>query len=404
MVAHLSPLEQQLAQQPIVLPQSPFWEVFQRFGRDEVIAMMINVAGTGGLELLLGKGILEKLTGPLSHGAREGLLAVVGPVIEKSGFFPTHFRAAWEQYRTTPQEKRRPFRKYFTGAVRGGTKSLVEDLLIHDPLYVGLVYAGMQVHPETPVWLLSLVSFAASVVAVAGIEVGVNELRYSGYQRKLRNVGFRKEAYLQSRFLVHEGKAQDDALDAVREQFDLPPIISGEYHDRYFPNQLRKYSGRTPRVRLRRRTGEQGGWRQSAQIAYSRAVEQVDRKWGQRTPDQFRYFLKSVDKLYFPLGDEEISSIAEIPDAGAREVLQHGVDSRTPHDLHFTRKASYHPEKLLVAADVLHNGRTRPFYVLELKAYRSSAPLLKQAMQFVMREFPVMQITHGKEDLAEMVL
>ena len=39
MTKGISPLEKELAKDPIVVPGSPFWEVFKRFGRDEAIAI-----------------------------------------------------------------------------------------------------------------------------------------------------------------------------------------------------------------------------------------------------------------------------------------------------------------------------------------------------------------------------
>ena len=67
-------------QEIIKLPGSPFWNVFKRFGRDEIIALFVNVLGTS----IAGIWIFNNL-----------LLSIIGPVIEKIGFFPGHFHEVY---------------------------------------------------------------------------------------------------------------------------------------------------------------------------------------------------------------------------------------------------------------------------------------------------------------------
>src|SRR3989338_10901706 len=112
-------LEKRLAQEPIHVPGNPYVEVFQRFGRDEAIAGILNIAGTAGISLLTQSPVI---------------LSLAGPLIEKLGFFPAHFKEAWDVYRTTPEENREPLANYIKRALNGGSTSLLEDVLIHDPL------------------------------------------------------------------------------------------------------------------------------------------------------------------------------------------------------------------------------------------------------------------------------
>jgi len=70
-------MKQGIDDAPIMLPGSPFWSVFRRFGRDELIAMIINVIGTAIVNFFIAI--------PL-------ILSIAGPILEKIGFFPAHLR------------------------------------------------------------------------------------------------------------------------------------------------------------------------------------------------------------------------------------------------------------------------------------------------------------------------
>jgi hypothetical protein len=68
----------------IILPQSPFWKVFKRFGRDELIFLIFNVTGT----ILIAN--IVKNNPHFSFGFKTFLIAIGGPIIEKIGFYPYH--------------------------------------------------------------------------------------------------------------------------------------------------------------------------------------------------------------------------------------------------------------------------------------------------------------------------
>ncbi len=354
---------------PIQLPTNPFWDVFTRFGRDEMIAMGINVAGTAGIEALLN-------TFPMASG--DALLALAGPIVEKVGFFPAHLKEAWDEYKGTPKAHRQSFSHYTTKAFREGGKSLLEDVVVHDPLYIGLMYAGLKLYPETPAWMLATTSFVAAVVAVAGLEVGWTELAYRQHKQKLQKMGFEQENYYETRFLIDKGQDQERLLQDVSRKFRLPLEQRGDYHDTYYPSRLKTYSGRTPKLRLRTRALNEEQM-ETLQVVYTRAAEIPSRQ-----PEQFRYFPARKEKLYLRTRKEQVL-----------EKLRNGDES---HEIRFTRRLVRDPATLLVAADEVQNGAERPFYVVEVKV-RENVAMLKEAMRYVMQEFPVLQTTRGKADL-----
>lgn len=374
-------------QQLLELPQNPFWDVFTRFGRDEVIAGIINVAGTVGLEALLGSS-----GSTLSPTARKSLLAITGPVIEKIGFFPAHFKEAWQEYRSTPPEHRAPLSHYLKKGLRHGVKSLLEDVLVHDPLYAGMMYAGLSAYPAAPAWMVAGSSFAAAVLAVAGLEVGWNEWQYARFKRSLQRAGFGQESYYEARFLVEREHDADEALEQMARRFQLSVRHTGTYHDRYFSTILPEYSGRTPQLRLRRRLVDKDREVRSAQIVYRRASEI---KTGL---EQFRYFPSWKEKLYFMLEQEMPLHIAEIKPEAARTILQRAQHGDHYADVQFTRAIVHNPRTLLVSADNV--DQARPFYVVEIKV-RQDRRLLQEAMRYVMHTLPVLQTTQGKRELTE---
>lgn len=395
----MSLLEKKLAEEAIVLPGSPFWNVFKRFGRDEAIAMMINVLGTAGLDYLLKNDILSTVAGPISRRTKDVLLSATGPIVEKSGFFPMHFKEAWGEYKSTPAKQRDGLATYFKRAVKHGSKSLLQDILVHDPLYVGMMYSGMNMYPETPAWMLSTLSFIGAVFAVAGIEVGLTELAYWKYKRELKKAGFGVESYFESKFFVRADKQPNELLEAVAEKFGLGNMHTMEYHDRYFRNKLPEYSGRIPKLRLRKR-GHGLGYdtpMQTAQIVYTRADEMSSEKI-----EQHRYFPQKKDKIYFVLNQEMPENLENVKDDKARRILLRAKEGDEFCDVKFNRSVAYNLDKLCIATDEVVGER--PFYLVELKAYPNKKGLLKEAMRYVMREFPVVveQTTYGKFELLKM--
>ncbi len=376
-------IETELSNNPIKLPPSPFWDVFKRFGRDEAIALLVNVAGTAGLSYLLSE--------DLSEETRAAALAVAGPVVEKIGFFPAHFKEAWDNYRSSSKEEREPFSGYFKQALKGGGKSLLQDLLVHDPAYMSLMYAGLQVHPETPAWMLATTSFISAVFAVAGLEVGLNELMYWRRKNALQKIGFEVESYFESRFLLDTGSSPEEIIGNLSSRFSLPPFKKGIYHDRYFKNSFPKYNSRIPVLRLRHRKIEEEREVKSLQVVYTRASELPA-----KNPEQFRYFPQKKEKIYFLLDQEMPEDISGIEDQKVRAAIKKLQKETAYSDVDFYRTMTNDRSSLFISVDAV--ARENVFKILELKVYEDTR-LLKEAMHYVMRTFPVLQTTHRKFDL-----
>jgi hypothetical protein len=388
-MSEISSLEKKLAEEPIDLPGSPFWDVLKRFGRDEAIAMAINVAGTAGVSSALKNSEIAKKT-------KDVILSLTGPILEKIGFFPGHFKEALGVYKTTPKEKREKLSKYFGRAIKGGAKSLLEDVLIHDPLYIGMMYGGMRAYPETPAWLLAVGSFVVAVFGVAFLEVGYKELSYLKRKRKFKKAGFGDESYYESRFLISSEVDPEDVVKVISEKYELGDSKVWRYQDRYFETCLPEYSNRTPKIRLRRRTrlDKEEEPVQTAQVTYTRAAEIAKKEVG-----QYRYFPIKKDKLYFMLDQDMPQFVGEIEDSRARGLLENSVKNNVPHNIEFQRTVAYDPSIMLVSADRVGMDE-RPFNVVELKVYKDT-DMLKEAMRYILMHFPVvLQTTHGKYELA----
>ena len=377
-----------LSQQPIHIPQNPFYEVLTRFGKDEAMAMLVNVVGTAGLAWAMEQG----MGASLSKNDRDVVLAATGPVIEKVGFFPAHLKEAWEVYKTTPQDEREAFSHYLQTGIKEGSKSLLEDVLIHDPMYGVLMYKGLQMYPQTPAWMMATLSFVAAVFAVAGLEVGYNELQYVREKRKWKKAGFGEESYYEARFLMSSEQKKENFLFQMERDFSLSETMVGKYHDVYIPHTLPTYSGRNARLRLRQRVLESEGREvKTAQIVYTRAAEMAT-----KTQEQFRYFLSRKDKLYLRLEGEMPSTIEELADVDVRAKLQ-GVKGKGEAEvIDFERTVARTEKGLFVAVDTIE--RNSPFYIVELKVH-SDTQLLQHAMRYVMLEFPVLHTTQTKYEL-----
>ncbi|MDO8555914.1 MAG: hypothetical protein Q7R96_01945 [Nanoarchaeota archaeon] len=369
-------LSKHLAERPIKIPGSPFWTVFKRFGIDELIAMIINILGTVIMSLFF--------THPL-------LLSITGPIVEKIGFFVAHLKEAISIYKTTAHNKRKHLSFYLKDAFKHGMKSLIEDILIHDPLYIIFMFFGLLIYPATPVWLLSATSFIVAVFAVSGLEVLYTELQYKRFKRHMIKKGFHLESYYESRFFISAKENPKKVIDKVVQTFNLSTTKNLTYNDKYFGTTLARYSGRIPKIRLRQRTNSRTkGWIQTAQIIYTRPNETANTQY-----EQYRYFPIRKEKLYYVLEKNMPKNLQEISQETIRKSLLTAYDQSKPKRVNFVRTFA-HDKELLISVDKIN--KTRDFYVLELKVY-TDIKLLIEAMRYVMREFPVVQTTDGKADM-----
>lgn len=373
-------------EEPIRLPGSPFWNVFKRFGRDEMIALIINVCGTA-LTSIFTSSIL--------------LLSIAGPLVEKIGFFPAHFYEAYAIYKTTPRERRKKLRSYFGRACRNGSLSLLEDVCIHDPVYI-LLFCWALAYPGVPPWLLAAFSFVVATGFVAFIEVTIVEIGYLLLQRRLRNAGFEQESYYESRFLIRVDKeAVERLVVKLSEQFNLRFIENKSYEDRYFGHKLPEYSGRKPVLRLRRRTlgPSDKKWLdshpemarrqflQTAQIVYTRANEA---RWGRL--DQFRFFLIAKEKFYLLQNQTMPGAIKEVVGCNLEQIARAGEALK---EVRFQRTVLKNWDVDLIVA--IDQSRGKDVCVVEVKTFKDTN-LLCRVMRVIMLESSAIQMTMRKLD------
>lgn len=369
------------AEKPIELPGSPFWNVFKRFGRDESVAMFVNVIGTAIVSLF---------------SASVVLLSVAGPIVEKIGFFPAHIWEAWKIYKTSSNKK--PLRYYIWRAVKGGSVSLFEDILIHDPIYILLMMLGFFVYPETPAWLLASVSFIVAVFVVAFLEVGITELRYMFFKSKAKKYGFDLEKYYEARFFIDAKTDPSKVIEIIVKEFGLEHQQLLQYYDVYYNAKLPSYSGRQAKIRYRKRTNPNSlvelknlpaGHFYTAQIVYTRAMESSS-----DTLEQYRFFPIAKEKLYymyFPSTDE---TAKQLPDKRANNFLN-SICGEELNTIKFVRYVAFNDE-LLVSTDRVRGNKN--YYLLEVKTRKNIKALLR-AMRFIMLELPVVQTTYGKLEI-----
>jgi hypothetical protein len=383
-----------LLNKPIIVPANPFWKVIQTFGRDEFIAGLISIIVTAIVE-----GVFYLWKVPPGVGAAL-VLSLAGPIFEKVGFFVGHLNDARKVFKETPEHLRKTRRYYLKQAFRGGAKSLVQDIIVHDPIYIGLMFGGMYIHPQTPAWLLVPVAFGIAVLVVAVLEVGVHELRYWLFKRRLFGLGFEPEVYYESRFYIKRKVDASAIITGLRDQF-FPGrgIRTLQYNDTYLKGcqNLPEYNGRQSKIRLRTRTDAAGTWVNTVQVIYSRTIEEKD------GADQFRYFPKKKDKIYLMLkGEPEDKSLFSHFISHAVQSFLIGIMCGKSHPgncpesakIEFIRQVVNDPT-LLISIDTVNDS----YHVVEIKAYPQHSDKLKAAMRYVMYKYPVMQITHGKSDL-----
>ena len=146
---------------------------------------------------------------------------------------------------STPSADKREnpkFRKYFKKAVKNGSKSLLEDLFFHDPIYTLLMYAGIMLYSGTPPWILSITSFMIAVIMVSLLEVSYHEYSYYKFKRSLTKIGFEVESYYETRFLINKEKDPVELIQSVTKEFHLEHYFERDYCDTYFNNCFPTFS------------------------------------------------------------------------------------------------------------------------------------------------------------------
>ncbi len=393
-------------------PASPFWEVFKTFGRDELTGGVIALVATAIIEASfyayntsMGGGVggvgVEAAEGVARFTAMQViLLALAGPVLEKVGFFVWHVKEARDTFKSTPILYRKAYSHYVKQALRGGGKTLMWDILLHDPMYIGLMLAGMKIHPNTPPWLLVPVAFGVAVVAVAFLEVAANELRYLWFIRTISKEKFELERYYDARLYLDPGVDPEQVITVLKNRF-LPAqeIHTRQYQDHYYSVDLPEYNGRQGRLRVRERDADTSeSWQDdgsskaektfTAQYIYSRTIEDSQERVG-----QFRFFPRKKDKHYRMCYD-----LHEAKQVARRQLSDRGLPRcDDPVVVEFVRRMVYQRDALYMAVDAINDS----WRVIELKVYPDKLPLLIEAMHFAMHYFPALQTTDHKIDLIE---
>lgn len=382
-------LGQKIAHKSIELPANPFWEVTRTFGRDEIYAGILSLVVTAILEWFF------FVSGTVIAGNVALLLVLAGPIAEKFGFFIGHAWDARKEWNQTPQNERRNFAYYAKKAFHGGFKSLIQDILVHDPIYVILMFGGIWLHPQTPVWLLVPVAFGVAVIAVAFLEVGFSELRYYLFKRRLFKLGFDIETYNEARFYVELSDINPkDVIEDLRDQFikNNDEIYSLAYEDRYYDHNLPEFNGRGAIVRVRERERGDKSKLKTVQVVYTKANEHSE-----DDHSQFRFFPQRKNKIYYMLNKDEEHPLV----AAHKKNIEKALTSldKPLRTIQFHRFIAVSSEELFVSVDVIDSYET-PYAVIEIKAYVGREDLMIQAMRYIMTKYPVVQITHNKLDLS----
>lgn len=355
----------------IIKPENPFWKVFKRFGRDEVIALVFNVIGT-----VIIAAIVNANT-EMANGMKIFLISIAGPVIEKLGFYPAHLYEGWKIYKRDGGK----LRSGLWRGIKNGSVSLLEDLLVHDPVYILLMLGGQSIYAGTPEWILAFTSFVIAVGVVSVGEVGVIELLYKAFKYGFKGI-FDKERYYESRFYVPVGRIlPTDFIRKISEKFDLDSKMIYTFKDRYYKERLPMYNGRIGKVRRRFiKTNEREV--NKFQVTYTRAGEIP-----QNILSQYRFFINKKEKFSMRLNGE---------DSEVRSFKYFDPDIYS--DIEFMRHSARKENGLYAAIDEVLNDQGEKYAVIELKVF-TDKDLIKDAMKFVMDEFNVVQTTHGKIDI-----
>jgi len=380
----------------IHLPVNPLWKVCKTFGTDELISLVANFLATIWFTYYLAteSGMSFLLSVGLSVPAG---LALAGPVLEKVGFFPMHFWEAWTDYRTTPLEDRKSRGSYLSGALKGGSVSMIEDILIHDPFYFGLMYFGLRTFAGTPPWILCLLSFGGAVLVVGFLEVGTKEVLHRNAKRKLKMCGFQLEKYYEARFCYSDETIAEKVFRSLAQKYVFsPPYVGTEtskneaklinYHDRYFAERS-WWNSRTMLLRSRDRDDTEKGKMRSWQVVYTL----INETWKQGA-DQYRYFVSLKEKMYYLAPEGLLHHPDQIADKKVRETVAAKVLNESPVDVRFERLVAQRFESLLVSFDRVHE---HSLYIIEIKARPDRKQTLKEAMRYAMLQGGL-QTTHGK--------
>lgn len=273
----------------IQLPPKVFQELLQEFGRDEVIALVINVLATSATNAL---------------GVGGLLLAASGPLAEKAGLFLYPSLRQYLTQKNLPSEERVSLLQNLAKIWDEGRATLARDVFLHDPIYTALLLLELQKLPDLPVELLSAIAFTISIISTVGIEIAGRELLYHLQLEQFKRQGFVLEELYESRVLLlaHPSEAQK-ILQEVQQEFGFPHKVEANYLDTYYEEKSGQ-NGRKSKLRHRIRTEVN----QAGSSSESASVQMVFEKL---TKDDRGFFPTSKDKLRLVAGDPRYETYLE---------------------------------------------------------------------------------------------
>lgn len=355
----------------IVLPENSFWKVFKRFGKDEMISMVFNVIGSIIIFKVLKRHYAD--TDPFFLF----LVSIAGPIIEKVGFYPAHFYDAYKKYKRQTVNK---YRHYLKKAIKDGSVSLLEDILIHDPVYIILMYTGLKMYSATPVWMLSLLSFVIAVIVVSFLEVYFFEFWYKIFTKRLVKKGYYKETYYETRFIINNSYNLGNTVENLQTIFNLHEVNEDiSYVDVYYDNKLLEFNGRTPNLRKRNTYKSSNRNKETFEIIYSKSGELK-----QTDLSQYRFFINKREKFSIPSQLKDNKKY--------HESLK--IDNLNKNRVIFERNVYRNPDGLFLT----HDNVNDEYSVIELKVFKDKL-LLIDAMKCLMNNCNLTLTTHGKNVL-----
>jgi hypothetical protein len=193
------------------------------------------------------------------------------------------------------------------------------------------MFLGQALAPATPPILLSFVSFISALLLVGLCKVWFDEGRFRLFCWQLQRKGFIYEPYVESRIHLETREEAHRIFDYVTKKFNLVRQENREYADTYFdPKVLQSIGGRTAKVRIRTRKGEESHQLFSTgQIVFTKAKELLSRGY-----EQYRYF---------PIYKHKFAYIAEDVNHIHKALLPY-ADTVHPRMRYFTRQYAHNPE------------------------------------------------------------
>lgn len=358
---------------PIIIPEHPYKTEITSFGRDEMAWLAVNTIGTAIIDYML------KNFSSMSEQAKKVTLSIWWPVVEKIWFFIPHLI---KEIINQKKHNEKDMKKLLKSTLSWWSETLIKDLLLHDPLYIAMMYVGQETLPQTPTVLLSFVSFVSSLLVVWMVKVWYDEWKFKYFCHTLKMKWFLHESYYESRIHMHSFEEAEKIFESLMHEFDIDEKDTWEYNDTYYsPKPMKYLSGRTARVRERTRSNLDETLH-SWQLLFTKP-----REYKTKDIEQYRYFPIKKDKFAFKAASKE-----EVQ--ATLSTYKHIENNK---QVNFTRRYGNDPAWLLVTMDTLYVWDEKK-YVIELKVHKDLL-LLKEAIKMVLTDTTWEQRTHGKDDL-----